>query len=167
MGERDEVGPSASGRDGARAGWKRGELYRLVYFSVSLVPALVAGGDREILKLLEASQRRNAKCAITGALAYNEFHFAQVLEGSRADVGDIFRSIERDPRHMKIQVVEEGWIARRDFSAWAMAYVGDPHSLRVISPNLQLRDIIASESRTAHALVEMMKFFLYPGAAER
>jgi hypothetical protein len=120
---------------------------------------LDCGGEREIQDILLASQSRNQRCGVTGALTYNESHFAQVLEGNRADVGDIFRSIERDRRHTNIIVVEQSWIQQRDFAAWAMAYVGDSGSLNFISPNLRLRDLVGDGNLNAMALIEMMKFF--------
>jgi hypothetical protein len=137
-----------------------GELYRLVYYSTSLLPPLDAGGEREIQDILAGAQERNRRQGVTGALTYNEFHFAEVLEGSRRDIDDKFARIRKDRRHTDIIVVEEHWIEKRDFAEWAMAYVGDRNSLRVISPNLQLRDIIAGVDGDALALVEMMKFFL-------
>lgn len=137
-----------------------GELYRLVYYSTSFVRPLGAGGEREIQDILTVAQERNRRQNVTGALTYNEFHFAQALEGSRRDVDDIFASIQRDKRHTNIVVVEEHWIEDRDFAEWAMVYVGDRNSLRVISPNLQLRDIIAGCNENALALLQMMKFFL-------
>jgi len=137
-----------------------GELYRLVYYSTSLLPPLDAGGEREIQVILVGAQERNRRQDVTGALTYNEFHFAQVLEGTRHAVDDVFARIRRDRRHRDIVVVEEHWIESRDFGGWAMIYVGDRNSLTVISPNMQLRDIISGADGNALALVQMMKFFL-------
>ena len=59
-----------------------------------------------------------------------------------------------------IIVAEEGWIAERDFSAWAMAYVGERGSMRVISANSDLQQFVERGNLGASGLIEMMKFFL-------
>jgi hypothetical protein len=138
-----------------------GDVYQLVYLSTSLIPPLDAGGRQDVLDILAASQRRNRICSITGALTYNEFHFAQVLEGPRRLVDAVFSSIKKDRRHASVTVVEEKWIEKRDFADWAMAYVGDLDSLEVISPNLQLSDIVKRHDGDAMALIHMMQFFLH------
>lgn len=163
MGQREPVSRNVAGTPGqsSDSSLAVGEIYRVVYFSVSLVGPLGAGGERDIADILDVSQRYNQRYGITGALTFNEEHFAQVLEGRRADVGDLFASIRRDRRHTNVLVIEEGWIAERGFSRWAMAYVGDTRAPKVISRNLELSDIIAANNvPRAMALIEMMKFFL-------
>jgi len=165
MGQRVQLSGEAQGSPDRSSGKSLavGEIYRVIYFSDSLLPPLQSGGEKEIEAILEASRRRNRTLGLTGALTFNEDHFAQVLEGRRREVGEIFARIAGDPRHRNILVIEEGWIVKRDFAQWAMAYVADEGSSKVISSNLQLRDIIVSKSNKALALIEMLKFFLSPG----
>jgi hypothetical protein len=135
--------------------------YQLVYCSTSLIPPLDAGGDRHIVDILKIATSRNAKSGVTGALTFNDFYFAQVLEGPHEAVQATFDGILRDKRHTKIVVLQQGWVEARNFSRWAMAYVGDEKSLSVVSANMQLRDILCEpHAAAAMALVEMMRFWL-------
>jgi len=136
-------------------------IYQLVYYSTSLVAPLDGGGRKDIENILGAAKSLNGKLHVTGALTFNEFYFAQVLEGPYEAVKTVFGGILRDRRHTNVTVLQEGWVEARDFSQWAMAYVGDETSLNVISGNLQLKDIL-SEPRAgaAMALIEMMRFWL-------
>ena len=143
---------------GAEAGG--GELYRLVYLSTSLIPPLDAGGESEVQQILKVASRVNPALGVTGALTYNDFHFAQALEGRRPEVETLFSRIRLDWRHRDIVVLQEEWIARRDFPDWSMAYVGDKDAVKIISPNSRLREIATRPHGAAAALVEMMKFFL-------
>jgi hypothetical protein len=136
------------------------QIYRLSYLSTSLLPSFEQGGDRAIQELQTAALARNQKRGVTGLLAFNDWRFAGVLEGSKTDVFEIFRSIQKDRRHADIVVVEEVGLSQRGFAGWAMAFVGDPGPPRLISADLQLKDIIWRESWTATTVVEMLKYFL-------
>ena len=57
---------------------------------------------------------------VTGMLLYEYGALLQVLEGRPHEVDTIFASIERDPRHTDIKVVDRSEIAERDFGAWTM-----------------------------------------------
>ena len=136
-------------------------LYRLIYFSRSLVAPLDLGGLEVIQDILLASRSRNADRGITGALAFNNDHFAQVLEGSRAAVVEVFRSIQKYALHMRVVVLEEGWIEARDFGDWAMAYAGDPGEPNVIAFNRDLGSALAKGGR-GQGLLDMMKYCVSP-----
>ncbi len=56
--------------------------------STSLLSEDPALERREIADLLLTSRRCNESAEVTGALLATEHHFAQVLEGERADVED-------------------------------------------------------------------------------
>jgi hypothetical protein len=136
-------------------------MYQLIYYSTSLVPALDEGGRKHIENIFGVATTRNAKSGVTGALAFNEFYFSQVLEGTYEAVKSVFGSILKDDRHAKILVLQEGWVEARDFAQWAMAYVEDEASIHVMSANLRLQDILSKERpKAAMALMEMMKFWL-------
>lgn len=139
--------------------------YQLIYHSTSLVPALANGGRSQIESIFSVATARNAKVGVTGALAFNDFYFAQVLEGGFDAVKATFAGIVKDVRHTKVVVLQEGWVEARDFSQWAMGYVEDEASIRLISDNLRLQDILSKERQMAAlALVEMMKFWLLRSA---
>ena len=150
---------TSDGGSGADAG-SGGEIYRLVYLSTSVIPSLDDGGDREIQNILDVARRVNPTLGVTGALTFNDFHFAQALEGRRADVEALFARIRRDWRHRDVLVLQEEWISRRDFPDWSMAYVGEREAVTIISPQSRLREIATRPHGAAAALIEMMKFFL-------
>lgn len=137
-----------------------GIYYQLVYLSTSLLPLFDSGGKQDILAILNVSRENNKRHDITGALIFNERHFAQVLEGSRANVGDVFRSIQKDRRHIDIVVLQEGWIKSRDFGGWAMAYFDESKYLHTISTESRLENIIKQRESAGVALIEMMKYLL-------
>jgi hypothetical protein len=136
-------------------------IYQLTYYSTSLVPALDKGGRKQIENIFRVALLRNAKSGVTGALAFNENYFAQVLEAAFDAVKATFAGIASDGRHTKVVVLQEGWVEAWDFAQWAMAYVEDEASIHVMSAHLQLQDLLSKERQmAAMALVEMMKFWL-------
>ena len=97
-----------------------------------------------IQDILLIARRNNAADSISGALLYNKAAFAQVLEGPEYAVERCFDSIQLDSRHTDIVVVSRELIARRAFSAWAMAYV-DGSSFRTLSESsLDLESMLAA-----------------------
>jgi hypothetical protein len=79
---------------------------------------------REIDDILAVARTRNADLNLTGALAFTETHFAQVLEGSRNAIDELMESIHRDWRHTDIQVTRVETLPERRFPDWRMAYSG-------------------------------------------
>jgi hypothetical protein len=98
------------------------ELFRVIYISRSLIPPSAV--EAEIGRILEASRRRNAARGVTGALLFSKGAFAQVLEGPLASVEEVFETIQSDPRHREVVVLEAGSVPERAFPEWHMAYVG-------------------------------------------
>ena len=98
------------------------DLYRIVYCSRNLIDD-TASQDTELVRILGAAQTNNSARNVTGALLFNLEYFAQVLEGPRTSVEEIFEKIQRDRRHGQITVVENGSAETRAFPDWAMAHV--------------------------------------------
>jgi Sensors of blue-light using FAD len=99
-------------------------LHRLVYYSVNRVR-----GSREeiadsIAAILASAQANNARVGLTGALIFNTGIFAQVLEGSLAEIETTFERIQRDVRHSDVQVLAFEKVAARGFPHWSMGFVG-------------------------------------------
>jgi hypothetical protein len=89
----------------------------------------------ELGTLFSAARSNNKKQSITGALLIYGDWFAQVLEGAEAPVRALFATIEQDPRHENISVIQTGPAVGRVFSRWAMARVsadGEP-DIRLIA----------------------------------
>jgi len=97
--------------------------YRLIYRSHSRIPT---SADREELgKILRSSRANNLHNGVTGALLMYEGWFAQVLEGSKEQVLQLFDRIKVDPRHDAVVVYEEGEVAAPVFARWSMADVSE------------------------------------------
>ncbi len=109
---------------GERADDQAGDLYRIVYDSVVLLPFGEAGA-RELRRIVAMAQARNQRDGITGVLRYDGAYFLQVLEGPRAAVQATMGRILRDPRHGDVRITSQGPLARRDFGTWTMALVTD------------------------------------------
>jgi hypothetical protein len=97
-------------------------LYSLLYLSRALVRGDAA--DAAVAEIVRVSRERNRRLDVTGALLFSGGHFAQILEGGKAGVDELMRSILRDPRHCAIAVVQQGEAAARRFPDWSLAYAG-------------------------------------------
>ena len=61
---------------------------------------------------------------LTGALFYENCHFAQILEGKRKDVLFIWEKIQKDYRHKVLHRIELDEIDQRLFPNWALRFYG-------------------------------------------
>ena len=118
----DAAATSSTGTSGAGTPGP-GSTFRLMYCSRNLIPA--DQRKAELGTLFAAARSNNKKQQITGALLIYGDWFAQVLEGAEAPVRALFATIERDPRHENISVIQSGLAGERLFSRWAMARVSE------------------------------------------
>ena len=97
-----------------------GGLLRAVYASTARRDLR----DEELVALLDVSRRDNAaRWDVTGALAYHDRAFIQVLEGPRASVEVLLATIAGDARHTGMRVLDRSAVDRRMFGGWAMGWV--------------------------------------------
>ena len=94
------------------------DLFRLIYVSTAR-PGLA---EADILSILNTSQSNNEERYITGYLAHNVDSFMQMLEGSRAEVEEIFSRILKDDRHSGVVRILAEKAERRAFPTWSMNY---------------------------------------------
>ena len=94
-------------------------LFRAVYVSAASRDLT----DGELAAVLDVSRRNNAARGITGALAYHDHAFVQVLEGPEAPVEALLATIARDDRHTGVMVFERTRIDGRAFGGWSMGWV--------------------------------------------
>jgi len=107
--------------------------FRLMYRSRNMIPA--DQRKTELGTLFSVARSNNKKQQITGALLIFGDWFAQVLEGAEAPIRALFATIEQDPRHENISVIQSGTADGRVFSRWSMARVsvdGEP-DIRLIA----------------------------------
>ncbi len=102
-------------------------FYRLIYQSRSTLLGKQDLQIEAIQDILLHARRRNIKSGVSGILLYNQLEYFQVLEGSKAAVKLIFRSILRDRRHTNVVTLQRGPAGSRIFHSWSMAYKELPY----------------------------------------
>lgn len=120
-----------------------GQLVRLIYASRNLLPDAVA--ESEIRGILAVARRHNAPLEVTGALLFSADVFVQALEGPRAAVETVFETIQLDPRHADIVVLDVGAVGERAFAGWSMAYAGRCEEVRYAG----LRELPSNQASSA------------------
>lgn len=98
-----------------------GEVFRLIYRSRNRI--LPDRRKSALGDIFSKARSNNKKRDITGALLISGDWFAQTLEGDEEAVRSLFTTIERDPRHEHVSILEEQKATARLFSRWAMAKV--------------------------------------------
>jgi len=78
----------------------------------------------QVQHIVNVSKRRNAECAVTGALLYSGEHFVQFIEGPPNSIAQIRMSISQDSRHSHVVTLADGESPERNFEGWALAYNG-------------------------------------------
>jgi len=100
-------------------------LHALVYQSRAARP--MDGSDLDAL-LLDA-RANNELANVTGALIYGNQQFLQYLEGTRADVEQIYARITRARQHHRLEILEQGRVEARHFQRWHMGFADAPQSV--------------------------------------
>jgi len=93
-------------------------MYHIIYLSRAVREPTPA----ELVALLLEARSHNEQVGITGALAYGDMQFMQVIEGEEAAVTDLYERIARDPRHQSVFKLADKAIAERSFDSWSMAF---------------------------------------------
>jgi hypothetical protein len=141
-------------------------LCRLVYYSENRLDAACGSVLHALRNILSASRRNNARRGLTGALAFDDLWFYQVLEGERDVVWSAFKTIMRDERHGDVTLVECLSVEDRMFGDWTMRLAQRSHQSDhmmslftidgIVRPHLMNgRDIVAiitAMLRPSHAL---------------
>ena len=74
----------------------------------------------DVSDILQEAVRHNPANNITGALAFTETRFVQLLEGSAGSIDELLLRLMMDPRHSDLVVVDRIAIATRSFADWVM-----------------------------------------------
>ncbi len=112
-------------------------LYTLIYVS----SAVNKFAESELFGLLNLARSENKKTDITGVLLYNDGNFLQVIEGEKNNIEDLFKKIEKDPRHKGIIKIFEDQINKRRFGDWSMGFLRHKHSdLKLIKGFMDLSE---------------------------
>lgn len=126
-------------------------LVRLIYVSGATVPF----SDEDFLDLLAGARETNESLGVSGILMFRDGSFLQVLEGPSTAVDQLFETIQNDPRHSRLLVVQRSEIKEREFEGQPMAFVSiTPETCAAVpfsDPSLQrlFRDFCAEKWRRA------------------
>ena len=99
-------------------------VYQILYCSRNNIRGTSEQMKLQLDRILHSSRVNNGRVGVTGALFYNTVFFAQVLEGSFAQVQRVFERLQLDPRHSDLVVLQSGFTSKRDFGDWSMAFAG-------------------------------------------
>jgi hypothetical protein len=91
-------------------------INQLVYISQSV--RKMSGEDLNAIQ--RAAKENNQQFDVTGSLFYNGGWFLQVLEGPVQTITDLYRKIERDPRHKNSRLLYNEPAKFRTFTRWSM-----------------------------------------------
>lgn len=94
------------------------ELNLLLYVS----SAINLMGKDHLVDILRTSRRNNRKRGITGMLLYVEGNFMQVLEGPKAEVLALKKTIGNDARHHGMTEILNLPAEERLFDNWSMGF---------------------------------------------
>ncbi|QEP44543.1 BLUF domain-containing protein [Ectothiorhodospiraceae bacterium BW-2] len=93
-------------------------LYQIIYVST----ASREMPTNQLADILQQAREKNSRLGISGILLYNRGTFIQVLEGERAVLSELLRTIEHDTRHYNLITIDEAEIEQRDFPEWSMGF---------------------------------------------
>lgn len=98
-------------------------LYEIIYCSMASANIT----ENDIKDILETSRKYNELHEITGCLLFYDNQFLQLLEGPRENLEILEHKIQADPRHYNMDVMERGYIKRRMYPNWTMAFNDDEY----------------------------------------
>ena len=99
------------------------DLRRLLYRSRSTLAGSDEAIETTIARILETSQRNNARDGLTGALLFTSSMFIQALEGPLAAIEATFERICSDHRHGEVEIIEFCTVTERAFAKWSLERV--------------------------------------------
>jgi hypothetical protein len=99
-------------------------MYHIVYVS----SAVKLFSDSELVEMLVKARAKNLSLGITGMLLYKDGNFLQVMEGDKAAVINLYKTVCADHRHHGIVVIIEEEIDKPVFDEWSMGFrnLADP-----------------------------------------
>ena len=77
-----------------------------------------------LMRLLESARAFNQSNGITGILLYDNQQFGQIIEGERANIMKVWKRIQEDKRHHRIELLEIREISERSFPDWLLRFYG-------------------------------------------
>lgn len=93
-------------------------MIQVVYISAATAPMT----KQDLAYLLHYCRQHNPRIGVTGMLFYGNGTFLQVLEGEERVIDELLDTIEQDPRHTDVQVIQRKPITEREYADWSMGF---------------------------------------------
>lgn len=126
------------------------DLIELSYLSEAVSDMSFLG----LMRLLESARAFNQKHGITGILYYDNQQFGQIIEGERANIMKVWKRIQEDDRHHRIELLEIRDITGRGFPEWLMRFYGGETLVRNYP---FLAEAVAGMDKHSFALLNRMR----------
>ncbi|WP_207423192.1 BLUF domain-containing protein [Desertivirga brevis] len=131
-------------------------LTRIVYVSTASEQI----SETELQSILTKSRSNNEKKNITGLLIYSSGNIMQVLEGDKQELENLYKVINKDPRHFGVIKLQEVTVNTRIFSEWSMGFkTVSPEEFKKVEGYLDIRDSntmqVAKSDDTVKEIFEM------------
>jgi hypothetical protein len=102
------------------------DLVELTYLSEAVSDMSFLG----LMRLLESARAFNLELGVTGILFYDNQQFGQIIEGERASILKVWKRIQEDKRHHRIELLEIKEISERSFPDWLLRFYGGETLIR-------------------------------------
>ena len=126
------------------------DLVELSYLSESLSDMSFLG----LMHLLESARAFNQQHGITGILLYDNQQFGQVIEGERANIMKVWKRIQEDKRHHRVELLEIREIGERNFPDWLLRFYGGD---TLVKDNPTLVEMVGGMDKHSLALMNKMR----------
>lgn len=124
-------------------------MHELIYSSIETR----AMTERDLHDLLEEAREKNKRLGVTGLLFYYNKEFAQILEGDKNVIFELYERIRLDPRHRGVELFWDAPINERGFSNWSMGFAtaAEAASLEALGFSQFIQEGISGVAVTEHA----------------
>ncbi len=102
------------------------DLVELSYLSEAVSDMSFLG----LMRLLESARAFNQQHGVTGILFYDNQQFGQIIEGERANIMKVWKRIQEDKRHHRIELLEIREITERTYPEWLLRFYGGETLIR-------------------------------------
>ena len=102
------------------------DLIELTYLSEAVSDMSFLG----LMRLLESARAFNQEHGITGILFYDNQQFGQIIEGERANIMKVWKRIQEDKRHHRVELLEIREITERTYPEWLLRFYGGETLIR-------------------------------------
>ena len=126
------------------------DLVELSYLSEAVSDMSFLG----LMRLLESARAFNQKNGVTGILLYDNQQFGQIIEGEHANVMKVWKRIQEDKRHHRVELLEIREITERNFPDWLLRFYGGETLTRDYPA---LSDMVGGMDKHSLALMNKMR----------